>query len=334
MTSSGPAPARSKALPLKRDWRRLARDFRVVVVVGLQLILASAAGVGVWELLAKEPTERRLILLAGLAGVVGGSLGPLLRPLARKDATDRAGTSLALSPLIYASAGFALAVGAYVAVRGLLVRSGPESLDEVGVVAFGGIIGWAAAQIVDGISARALQRSLRGDIRRAGEMPAVVTALGQLDEQLFGRPLQNYDGFLAATWHAPEPDSSLGGKVRVRFVPRVGPGEDLPDHSLNDESATVRAHARVLVQGGADVEEAVFSLSVMHRGLEAYPRRVLVHAPVGELSEQIEFTTMAAETSADADEGVPDVALVEVSQEGQTIQLVELHTRARNDEEA
>lgn len=337
--------------PTGSEAKGRGRNVRVVVVVGIQMILAAAASGGVWVLLDKTPTDRRLILLAGFAGVVGGSLGPLLRPLPKVDATDRSGTSLALSPLIYASAGFALAVGAYVLTSALLVDAGATAVNQIGVVAFGGIAGWIAAQIIDGVLSRPRAAGLS---RFREERPAVVAALSELDERLFGRPLQNYDGFVLAAWFAAEQGSSLGGKFRVRFAPRVGPEESADFASkqwLATESPTAAASARVLVQGGVDVEEPLFSVSVIHRGLEAIPRRASVRAPVGRASETVEFNMLAVgsprgrespESAGDAAEHEDagpldaeerlDAALIEISQQGQTIQLLEMDIAPRDDD--
>jgi hypothetical protein len=98
---------------------------------------------------------------------------------------------------------------------------------------------------------------------------------------------------------------------------------------------SLQQEARVLLQGGKDADSVPFAISVISGAFDVQPHRLVLAAPSGDKSEELEFTlldTQRDETdappngptrSADSEPNTATV-LIDVSQEGQTVQLFEM----------
>jgi hypothetical protein len=265
--------------------------------------------------------------MAGLAGAAGASLAPLLQPVTDLKSED---TTPVLSSAVYAAGGFGLAAATYLLARSLLFDSQALSqVNRTGVFAFGGLVGLIAGRGLAGLAF--LSSGLRGRLLGKDGRPAVLAALGGLEDRLFGRSDDNYDGFVLAAWYpSPQGDVRSVGTIRVQLQPRLGPDQDfrqsrivgLPGEKAPVEPATFEA-GRVLVQGGRDVEVCAFAVSVSAADLDAYPSRVQLHAPIDQPSQAVEFRVVRRPEGGDAASEI-STALIDVSQQGRTIQLLEL----------
>jgi hypothetical protein len=330
----------------------------------LHLGAGTASAVGAFLLLTPDPTAsiNERILLAGLAGSFGSTLAPLFSGAfgwASRNGSlaNSIGT---LSPLLYAGLGFGSAAAAFLAIVALLLGSGAVP-PAVGTAAFGALVGVATARVIGGWTGASI---VPVGAERQGTGSPIVDTFGYLDRQLqdrlVGRLLVDYDGLLVAGWYPassrpldPVDDRALRtlGRIRLAFVPRKSADRQSPDELLrlpgsdSSEAVTI-TRGRVRVAGGVAANEAQFLVEVTTSSSDVFPQRLEIIAPTSKPSEAVEFTVLrlplvesegarparhprigrvgSKPSPPTADQ--PELFVIEVSQNGTTVQLVELDT--------
>jgi hypothetical protein len=322
------------------------------------LVLAVAASIATGVLLyllnIRELGLGQLVILAGLGGIVGTSLFPLLEQTSEKGSNEQrserklkgfTGLMIKSTPvitrlLVYVIGGFGFAAAAFVVTTALLLDEPGEATSALGTAAYGGVVGFSVGRTIT-------RMSLRKTSDEAGPSPAVVTALGEFEDQLdqlFGQPLLNYDGYAIARWHASRTSSEVLGKIHVHMEARKVREErkDLAENTRSEsETETTqpsppKQEVRVLMQGGKDADRVPFAVSVISGAFDVQPHRLVLAAPSEGTSETLEFTLLNPQpTEGDKDsvtreaqssDSEPSTAavLIDVSQAGQTIQLLEM----------
>ncbi len=305
-----------------------------MALLGLALAVAAAVTALLYLLNLAPRRVGDLVLIAGLGGIIGGSLPPLL--LGEAPLVPRRAITQALS---YAIGGFAVAAASFIVTSGLLMEQPGRSASTLGTTAFGGLVGFFVGRELH-------RRSLAGALIKADTAP-VVSALGSFEDQFFGQPLLNYDGDMVAEWVAA-PSSLVIGHIHVRMEARAlmearatGPASVGSDAAPPLSEKALPQRARVLVQGGRDAASVPFAVSVIGGELEVQPHTLILVAPSDRASESIRFTVRrpqrdddgsrpGVETStsmqdrSDWSEEQSDASvLIDVSQAGQTVQLLE-----------
>jgi hypothetical protein len=190
-----------------------------------------------WLLNSDQLSTGSLVLLAGLGGVIGSSLSPLLE---RRAEERPAGPPLRIfvQLVAYLGAGFGVAAIAFVVTSALLLEQPGSSASALGAAAFGGGIGFFFGRAISPVS---LQRASA----EPASPPAVVSALGDFADQVLGRPLLNYDGDVIANWQASKAMTYEFGRLFVQMAAPSGtpapPPPSRPDADL--EAPPPRAEA-------------------------------------------------------------------------------------------
>lgn len=318
---------------LRKTTDRFLLALAVIAIVAISILL--------YLLNIRDLGLGNLVVLAGLGGIVGASLSPLLEQRPEKEHSET--TQLAMTPshiatrlLVHVAGGFGAAAAAFVVTSALLLEEPGNATSALGTAAFGGGVGYFIGRDITRIS-------LRWARDETGQSPAVVAALGQFEDQLFGRPLLNYDGYAVATWHASRTYSMAVGKLSVYLEPRKVREErkDVVENTRPEfetettQPLSLQQEARVLLQGGKDADSVPFAISVISGAFDVQPHRLILAAPSGDKSEELDFTlldTQRDETDAPPNgptwsvDSEPNTAtvLIDVSQEGQTVQLFEM----------
>jgi len=311
-----------------------------IAVALLQLVIGITSAILLWLLTDRSVTDRNLILVSGLAGTTGSTLSPLMRPLAESTPVARFAGRL-LYAWILAVAGFAVSAGTYILVVALLLGQLPTTTSPgtYGTITFGGLIGVASGLLLDSRLVRSGRLGTAPYPRGVSTIqPAVYDALEHVEQRLFGRPLQNYDGLVRALWYSTPETTQIAGRVRVNMLPAglpAGMEASGLGHGLGDIVHVVEGSARVLIQGGRQDPVATFSVSVIHGSLDVLPSRAELAAPRQQPSETVEFTLLnrsavptVSESGGDspraAGEEPVEHVLIKVSQLNRTIQVLEL----------
>jgi hypothetical protein len=320
----------------------------------LAVLAILASGTVLYLLNITEPGLGNLVLIAGVGGVVGSSLSPLLEarsplpeqrsekePEGLNEARTWFRTIVArdlVRLLVHATGGFGLAAAAFVVTSALLSGNPGSASSAFVTAAFGGGVGFLAGREINRISLRWWSDE--------AELPAaVIAAIGELEDQVFGRPLLNYDGYAVASWQPSSMSSEAIGKIRVYLEARKvrEEREDFVDNTRSEsETETTAAlrseqEARVLIQGGRDAPLVPFAVSIVSGTFDVQPYRLTLATPVEGISEVLEFTLLdlqraeedegsGAEAASRRDSELPETAavLIDVSQAGQTVQLFEM----------
>ena len=304
------------------------------------------------------------VVLAGVGGIVGSNLSPLLEQRSpfleqRSENESKESTGADMAPLriwastfvrllVHAAGGFGCAAAGFIVTSALLSANPGNATSELGIAAFGGGVGYLAGREIN-------RRSLSWTSDEAETSPAVVTALGALEDQLFGQPLLNYDGHVVASWHASTTSSETLGQIHVHLeAPKVREERENLVNDSQSESAIKTTQplssgrALVVIEGGRDADPVPFAISIISGTFDIQPRRIMIRAPTEGASETRTFTVLTPQQSRE-DQGsiIREVSrevrrlgvrtfsrldselttatvLIDVSQAGQTVQLLEL----------
>jgi hypothetical protein len=306
--------------------RGLSRQ--LLIQVYLELVVAVIAGAGALLLIRLTLTEAGLIVMAGSAGVAGAELSPLLRSI---PSGDQDGARPWYFAMLCAVAGFGITAGIYVLVRALLFSGGAVlDINKSGVLAFGGIVGAIVGRVVVGLPVFAGYSATSSE-------SLVATALADLERRFSGGESDNYDGYVRAFWIPQREPGRLVGTIRVQLVPSVLYDADIPrERSPNNSLERV---ARLHVEGGRQSETAQFVVSVVASAFDVYPNRVQLEARLDTPSELLEFSVLGSDIIPDASEATSEpsmdereavAALIDISQRGRTVQLLELTADEEN----
>jgi hypothetical protein len=300
-----------------------------------------------------QPGTGTSVILAGLAGVIGSCLSPLVDQQIYKTTTGPTETELSriyTQVLIYVAVGFGIAAAAYVITSALLtcvpvtyaspageIRS---SSNVLGIIAFGGLVGFFVGRTIQ-------SKALLWGSEKLDSSPAVISALGSFEDQLFGRPLLNYDGYAIASWEKSKPSSKTVGQLYVHMVARKiyeeknATGSPSPINPTDNNVASTPNKIRVLLQGGRDAEQVPFAISVISGNFNVQPQRLVMAAPSEGESEKLSFTFLevqSEDTDTETEQSLskPEPVeppsnkrntfpiLIDVSQAGRTVQLSEM----------
>jgi hypothetical protein len=296
------------------------------------------------------------VVLAGVGGIIGACLSPLLLQQSERDPilqqserdpkelTGQAKLAPITRLIVYIAGGFGFTAAAFVVTSALLLNTPGETTSTLGTAAFGGGVGFFIG--------REINRMLfRQPSEEGGLSPAIVTALGDFEDQFFGQRLLNYDGYAVANWYASGTSSEALGKIRVHMQTHETHSEPEESGGPPSEVATEEpkplssTQARVLVQGGQDADHSVpFAISVVSGAFDVQPQRLILAAPPEGKSETLEFTVLNPQPTEDGESAVPEddeinsteaashlgsqpstaAALIDVSQGGKTVQLFEV----------
>lgn len=301
---------------------RLSRQ--LLVQVYLELAVAVIAGTGALLLIRLTLTEAGLIIMAGSAGVAGAELSPLLRSI---PSVDQDSAKPWYFPVLCAAAGFGITAGIYVLVRALLFSGGAVvDINKSGVLAFGAIVGAAVGRAVAGLPVFAGYSATSPE-------SLVAAALADLERHFGAGESDNYDGYVRAFWIPQREPGRLVGTIRVQLVSSALSEEDIslqrPPNNFLERVAPVH------VEGGRQSETAQFAVSVVASKFDVYPNRVQLEVRLDAPSELLEFSVLGSEINPMAsempsqpytDERDAVVALIDISQRGRTVQLLELTT--------
>jgi hypothetical protein len=329
----------------------------------LHLAAGTTSAIGAFLLLTPEATAsiNERIVLAGLAGSFGSAFAPLFSGAFHSWRGGAvAGSIGTLSPLLYAGLGFGAAAAAFLAIMALLLGSGSLP-PAVGTATFGALVGIATARLIGGWTA---PRTVRVGAEGESTGSPIVETFGYLDRQLqdrlAGRLLVDYDGVLVAGWYPDRDRPPINadrrsvrtlGSIRIALVARQSKEAPPPNVLLHlpggekREPATL-SQGRIRVAGGESAREARFLLEVTTSGSDVFPRRLEIAAPTSKISEVVEFTVLRVplvDSEVAAPRGYPrigpkgpkpgsptpdesEVFVIEISQNGTTVQLVELDT--------
>jgi hypothetical protein len=321
---------------------------------GLAVLAIVATAILIYLLNTQRLGLGNLVVLAGLGGIVGCSLSPLLElqsslPEQRSEQEVEGLTEAVEEPspltwpssfvrlAIHAAGGFGCAAAGFVVTSALLSDSPGEATSALGTAAFGGGVGFLAGREINRMSTRWWSE-------KTALSPAIVTALGEVEDQLLGPPLLDYDGYAVARWHPSDTSSEAIGKIRVTLEARKVREErdDLVKTTRSDsetEAATAlptEQEAQVLLQGGRKAPLVPFAVSVISGTWDVQPYRRILAAPVEGTSETLEFMLLDLSQAEVKGSGTEEAShlrpelpkdaavLIDVSQSGQTIQLFEM----------
>lgn len=319
--------------------RRQDRDISDVspdsFLIMLALIAVAAGGLLIYLLNYNLGNAGDFVIVAGLAGVVGSSLSPLLARAAEKglQGTAEGGLSPRIFTFlfVYLLGGFGVSSVAFVLTSALLLDEPGRAASDLGTAAFGGVIGFFVGREIN-------RRSLDWIGSTSEALPAVVTALGRFEDQLLGQPLLNYDGHIVANWRPSARSSATLGRLLVYMVAREPLEQDPLDRGSDETASTdsvqvsLSEKGRVLVQGGRDAELVPFAVSIVCATLDVHPQRLILAAPSKGRSETLVFTLLPLQQRRDepsvgewASSRPSTVPLyVDISQAGRTIQLFDV----------
>lgn len=140
--------------------------------------------------------------------------------------------------------------------------------------------------------------------------------------------LANYEGEIRVLPSMMADASTIVCRLDCRFY---ADGSE----TAGGESDNITTRASVRIQGGQETDPVEFSVKVMSvsgERLTAFPRVAQVYAPTNGISEPFEFA-LAREDTAGGDAGpaifTEGVLLVDVSQAGRTIQILEMKVPPR-----
>jgi hypothetical protein len=292
--------------------RSRSRDISVWVPVSI-LVIALLSAAGVIYLLDAAPSDRNRVLIGGLAGATASATAFLIGTRGWQLFAERSGQYGILAACTSFVAGFTGGAFSVLLAIGIWpINSRAANLAAPAV--FGGVYGLI-------LGALALQL-LPGD--KAERSSLFGAALQNIQEQLGPPVLVNYDGYLDISAKPAVEQGLVLGRLQGKFAPR--------QEDKTAPEAAGEKRSRILIQGGAEQDTVPFVLSIVgNSAVSGYPRRMTVQAPADRSSEVFEFTLVreAEETEADGDRNAPDqgervTVLLDVSQGGRTIQLVEL----------
>lgn len=150
----------------------------------------------------------------------------------------------------------------------------------------------------------------------------LVRALGQAAVDNLPDRVQNYDGYVTATFR-PTPASDRVGELSLWFQPQKP-----------DDPATPMQ--RVLITGGRDVESTVFTVSARGSNVRTLPSELAMEVPIEEASAVAQFVVVplltdeseAATSENDLDNSPDETGvqrvLVLIAQGGRTVQVLEV----------
>jgi hypothetical protein len=305
--------------------------------VWLAVVAVVATGGLVYLLTLSDPAPGLLVIISGLGGIIGASISPLMerRPEEHLEELTKAHvrTRVLTVLLVNIVGGFGLAAVAFV-VTGSLLMTEPTT-NALGTAAFGGIVGYYAGREIN-------RMRLGRTTDEAAQGPAVAAVLGELEDQLLGRPLANYDGYAVARWEAASNLPEAVGWLIVHMVARKAREQEgfvddtSPENPWDSELPARSKEARVLIQGGTDADLVPFAVSVISGTFDVQPQRRILAAPSEGTSEELRFTLLdprMPEEGPRTDESRSEnrnlerettAVLVDVSQAGRTIQLFEV----------
>jgi hypothetical protein len=326
-----------------------------VVPALMQLGLAVLLAIGAVLLIGTDRSARVLVATAALAGGAGALLGSASGASVARSTVRR---TAAYSSLMFAALGLTAGAGGYLLAASLIVGDVGSRLSSSGAAGFGLLVGALAGRVFLLVS----RQPANAVTAIAGEPGGFSSAFAYLDEQvqerLFGPALIDYDGKVFAAWYPagePEVDPEPGGPTpshagqrltlgHVRLVFVSGDEQDanprrlLASEDRSTDASLPTAHALVRVHGGASAELVPFTLAVRGYPGDAFPTRVDLAVPATGVSELVEFTLVRsaqvrspvnatsdmAVAPLDTSVALPGCILIDISQAGTTIQLVEV----------
>jgi hypothetical protein len=151
---------------------------------------------------------------------------------------------------------------------------------------------------------------------------ALKSAVNTTANSLFPDKMRiRYNGRIGASIRSVAGADLVQGVLGVRFIPAAAPNQEL---SVDERGS------QVSVDDGEDEPSASFVVTVVSgSGLESYPRSRAVSVPIDETSETFEFTLVREQALTGELEVVGTApaarsVLIDVSQAGRTVQLLEL----------
>ena len=290
---------------------------RVAVATSLLLIVVATIAAVIY-LLGRPPTESNLVLIGGLAGGSAATLALIIQSRGWSGLTGgivRYGLIAAFSSVVAGFLAGAFSVLAAIALIGTSVTKE----DMSGAAILGGIYGLLLGAYWSQIVLAAEDKE---------------TLLGTAISEISGRvgpSVVNYQGKVFATLKPTDNEHLVRGRLTVWFSAKPEPTQSVPDAKASDAQA---ASAPIIIEGGSRKARTEFAVTVLGTGaITAFPRRQLAVAPTDDESEKYEFT-LVQEGSGEASDApsLPPLGpvLIDVSQNGRTVQVLEVSPSASN----
>jgi hypothetical protein len=277
-------------------------------LVLLLVVVGVFVAVQVW-LLDAPPSVTTNVISGGVAGAIVSTLVFLVRATSTaelKTLVRRNGVFAGLRSVI---GGFVS--GSFAVLAGIALLTAGQSTSAAAAAVFGGAFGFALAGWTNELFGGAV---LATDEAAPGGAEGDLLAVGlrALDQKVRTAWIANYSGSVLVQIKR-QTGINLVGRLSIAFVP-----DDLR-RALSNEVDSV---ARIVVSGGEDRDVVEFVVSVVTQSIEAYPRRVTVAAPAHKSSEPVEISLLRS--ADDQSRSLPGSVLLDISQAGRTVQIVEI----------
>jgi hypothetical protein len=303
----------------------------VFATVVLLVVLVSS--------LDRSPSDRSFVIVGGVAGALASSIATLIRTGGQRAAVDVFNKYGLLGPIIPAVAGFAAGTFSLLTVTALFA---PMTRSLTSAAVFGGIYGLL------------LEPILRGAATGADEHTILGAVLQHAHSEMTASESHKYNGTIFVQFKANDSAGRVAGAVNISFVP-----EEL---SATHEEPLGAIKGPVRVDEGIASDSVPFDVGILApAGFSAFPRTRTVAIPATQASDTYSFTLVRdgqAETLESAAEVTPasgshgaeilpvstevsarlnaptkgrsskpvsiDVVVIDISQSGRTIQLIEV----------
>lgn len=338
---------------LEFSWNRTAVFFLgLLFSIGVSIALL----IYLLELFSTRRTVSIPILLAGISGVIGTCLVPLVfqqnnialtKDSNKLDRYSHSKSNQLLYPItqiiLYVICGFCVAAGALVMTSALLVDYGDQlsrptftgssiNSNPYGIITFGGLIGFFLGLALTKNSVSWVYENLRG-------IEDVVSTFGDIEEEIFGEPLVNFNGYMFASWKTSS-SSMIAGTLFIHMEPnsyieyssestkkrfsKLEAKEIYDERHGNETSQNeLTISSRILVQGGRNADVVPFAVSVISQEFDVEPQRLILAAPSEDRSENLSFKFLYPSNDVNPRKDVYTI-LINVNQAGRTIQLCDM----------
>lgn len=285
----------------------------------IALLLSIFSVIAVIMLTAAE--ERELLVMGGFAGGTASSLALLVQTSGATRLKEDAALFGALAPLLSVACGFAGGLFSVLLAIGLF-EVDTSNAGRTGAAVFGGF---------NGLVLGGLLHQLVKSAERVGEASVVGAALREFDRGIVGATPINYDGHLFYAAQSEKTNSIIAARLVGHFIPSE---HGRPSDRDTDDDWT---SAQIIVEDGVDAPVAEFVVSALVDQLTPFPRSVAVQCPLDRPSHRFEIALTRMETltgdrntsTFSGDEGAPRSVpvLIDVSQSGRTLQILEVPVR-------
>lgn len=319
-------------------------------------IFGGASGI-VWALGLDPITMQGLVATAGIAGLTTSAGASGIRLIAASSPEiDRNQPALLVALSI--ALGF-LAGSASLLVTVTVLSVNPSEVTPSGSALLGGVYGLIFGTYWAGVAeSSSLRRALMSP--RPNEIQAVTDGVKRINWKGAVQATLTYEGGdrvsgKVEVWFEGEPSSipkarhwysRLGATRAPRDSMTAGPEESIKTRST--------ASGQLVIEGGQDADNADFVVTVSSLdGMDVFPRRQLVQAPVSGRSESYHFTLLRSQKETDQQESASimtaqsvlspgraltardandhsqaasrqQAALVEIAMSGRTVQILEV----------